>query len=55
LTLFRFRDDGFARSSDAGIDDNQEDGVFRVVRSHAKDEARGFFDRKGSYLVRDVR
>ncbi len=55
LSLFRFRDDGFARSADAGIDDDQENGVRRVVRRYAEEKARAFFDRKRRDLVRDVR
>src|SRR5882724_6520402 len=54
LVLFGFGDDGFAAGAYAGVDDDQEDGVGRVVRGYAGEEAGGFFDGVGRDLVGDV-
>src|SRR5207302_5625744 len=54
LALFRFYDNRLARGSNAGIDDHQKDGSGRVIRSYAKEVARGFFNLKWCDLVGDV-
>ena len=54
LALFGFYDDGFARSADAGIDDDQENRAGRIVRGHTGQESRTFFDGVGCHLMSDV-
>jgi hypothetical protein len=54
LSLFRFSDDGFAGGANAGIDDDEEDGVGGVIGGDAGEKAGSFFDGKRSDLMGDI-
>ena len=54
LALFRFHDDGFARSADSRVDDGDKNGSWGIVGGHGFKEARAFFDGIGRDLMGDV-
>ncbi len=54
LSFFRFDDDGFARSADAGIDDAKKNGASGIVGSNGGKESGAFFDLERRDLMGDV-